>query len=224
VRQVRRHTVSFIVDPALPPVASRRQGPPVWGRKDLSLFINRISEFHHHLLLPFIRTGDTVVDCTVGNGHDALFLAERTGKEGRLIGFDVQEEALENTRERLLEGGIDAGRFTLILDTHERIDRYVSAGIAAAVYNLGYLPGGDRAVVTGRDGTIGSIGKALELLRPEGVVSVTLYCGHKGAAEEAEGVLHYAGSLDPGFLRVLHLHYPNQPNGPPSILIIQRMR
>jgi len=188
------------------------------------MLISRISEFNHHLLRPFIRAGDTVVDCTVGNGHDALFLAERTGKEGRLFGFDVQEEALDNTRERLLEGGIDADRFTLILDAHERIERYVSAGIAAAVYNLGYLPGGDRAVVTGREGTIVSVDKALKLLRPEGVVSVTLYYGHKGAADEAEGLLDYARGLDPDSLKVLQLHYPNQPNGPPSILIIQRMR
>jgi len=185
------------------------------------LQISRISEFHHRVLKPLIRVGDTVVDCTVGNGYDALFLAETVGRGGRLYGFDVQEEALARTRSKLLEAGVEEERFTLIRKSHAELDRYVPDGIGAAVYNLGYLPGGERTVVTGRDTSIMSISKALELLRPEGVVSVTLYYGHDGGREEAEGVMKYARALDHTRFKVAHISYPNLPKEPPSILLLQ---
>jgi SAM-dependent methyltransferase len=183
--------------------------------------INRINEYHHSLLKPLIREGDTVVDCTVGNGRDALFLAERVGKRGRLVGFDIQAAALARTRSRLLEAGIEEGRFSLIEASHSDLGPHVPAGIGGAVYNLGYLPGGTRSVVTGRGSTLRSIAGALELLRPEGFVSAVLYYGHDGGREEAEAVLAYAGALDHDHFKVAHLSYPNLPNDPPSIVIVQ---
>ena len=186
------------------------------------MLVSRINEFHHHLLEPFVRSGDVVADCTVGNGHDALFLAEAVGGEGHLFGFDVQREAIASARARLLKAGIEESRFTLVADSHERIDEFVPSQIGAAVYNLGYLPGRDRAVATERDTTLRSVEKALKLLRPEGVVSVTLYYGHAGAEDEAGALLEYAAALDCRRVRVLHLHYPNMPNNPPAILLMQR--
>jgi hypothetical protein len=183
--------------------------------------IHRINRFLHHVLAPFLRDGDLAVDGTVGNGHDALFLARAIGEKGRLYGFDVQGEAVEKTRSRLLAAGIGEERFTLLQRSHEELDRYVPRGIGAAVYNLGYLPGGGRRLTTGRESSIGSIGKALELIRPEGVVSITLYYGHDGGREEAEGLLDYAAALDPARFKVLHLAYTNLPNDPPAILLIQ---
>jgi len=183
--------------------------------------INRINEYHHSLIRPLIREGDTVVDCTVGNGHDALFLAELVGKTGRLIGFDIQAAALARARSRLLDSGIDEGRFNLIEGSHSDLGRHVPAGIGGAVYNLGYLPGGTRGVVTGRESTLSSIAGALELLRPEGFVSATLYYGHDGGREEAEAVLAYVGALDHDRFKAAHLSYPNLPNDPPSIVMVQ---
>lgn len=184
--------------------------------------ISRITAFLHAVLSPLIRAGDTVVDCTLGNGHDALFLAEAAGSGGRLVGFDLQPQALDRTREKLERAGIERGRYSLIEADHAEIDRYVPAGIGAAVYNLGYLPGSGKAIRTKRETSIRSIGKALELLRPEGVVSVTLYYGHQGGREEAEGVQEFARRLDHARHKVLQLTYPNLPRNPPSILIIQR--
>ena len=183
--------------------------------------ISRINQYHHSLLRPLLRAGDTVVDCTVGNGHDALFLAKAVGREGRFIGFDIQAEALARTRSRLVGAGIEEERFSLIEGSHSDLGRHVPVGIGGAVYNLGYLPGGDRSVVTGRGTTLSSIAEALELLRPEGFVSATLYYGHDGGREEAEAVLEYVRALDHARFKVAHLSYPNLPNDPPSIVMVQ---
>ena len=186
------------------------------------MLIGRLGEFHHSFLRPFIDPGDVVVDCTVGNGYDTLFLAEAVGEGGHLFGFDIQEKAVDHVRRRLLAAGVEAERFTLICGSHEKIAEHAAPGIGAAVYNLGYLPGGDRTVVTERATTIRSIAASLNLLRREGVVTVTLYYGHEGGRREAGGVLEYAAALDFRRFKVLHLNYPNLPNDPPSLLVIQR--
>ena len=49
---------------------------------------------HKHFLLEHIGEGDVVVDFTMGNGNDTLFLSRTVGEEGRVYAFDVQEAAL----------------------------------------------------------------------------------------------------------------------------------
>jgi SAM-dependent methyltransferase len=186
------------------------------------VLIGRLSEFHHTLIRPFVAAGDVVVDCTLGNGHDALFLAEAVGTGGHIFGFDLQEKAVERARGRLLDAGIEEGRFTFFRDSHEKIAEHVAPGIGAAVYNLGYLPGGDRAIVTERTTTIRSVKNSLQLLRREGVVALTLYNRQVGGKSEAEGVVEYASTLDFRLFKVLHLRYPNLPNDPPAMVMIQR--
>lgn len=185
--------------------------------------ISRINSFLHGLITPFIRRGDVVVDCTLGNGHDALFLARAAGEEGHLFGFDIQAGAIAASRRKLLDGGIGEERFTLVRGSHEEIGDHVPGGIGAAVYNLGYLPGGDRAVTTLAETTVPSMLEALLLLRPEGVVALTLYTGHAGGDAEAESVLRCAKGLDHRMFHVLNLGYANLPKDPPSMLLIQRV-
>lgn len=40
------------------------------------------------VLRQVVQPGDTVVDATLGNGHDTLMLCELVGETGRVIGFD----------------------------------------------------------------------------------------------------------------------------------------
>ena len=48
-------------------------------------------ELAHKVISERVKAGDTVVDATIGNGHDTLFLAKCVGMKGRVIGFDVQD-------------------------------------------------------------------------------------------------------------------------------------
>src|SRR6201987_1341978 len=93
--------------------------------------------------------GALAVDATVGNGYDASFLAHRVGAKGRVLGFDVQKSALAGARELLkFVGSID--RVSLIHDSHSRLADYLPehAAIQGAMFNLGYLPRGNRQIFT----------------------------------------------------------------------------
>ena len=125
-------------------------------------------------LLQAVNAGDTVVDATMGNGHDTLFLAEQVGPEGHVCAFDIQESALESTR-ALLEAHHAADRVTLFCQSHAELAGSVPAGIAAAVFNLGWLPGGDHTVTTRTASTRQAVLAALELLKPGGIVTICAY-------------------------------------------------
>src|ERR1700721_753821 len=93
--------------------------------------------------------GALAVDARVGNGYDTLFLAHRVGPRGKVLGFEVQKAALAGAREILkFVGSID--RVSLIHDSHSRLADYLPAGAAieGAMFNLGYLPRGNRRMIT----------------------------------------------------------------------------
>lgn len=177
-------------------------------------------EINKSLLNKLISNGDVVLDCTVGNGHDTVRLADLVGDEGRVYGFDIQEEALKRAEERLIsENLID--RVTLIKDGHENVDKHVTEEVNLAIYNLGYLPGGNKGLTTRKETTIESIEKVLKLLKPGGIISLMVYIGHdKGF--EANGVYEYIKNLDQKKYSVLQFDFINQVNNPPKLYFIEK--
>jgi len=101
----------------------------------------------HLLLKQLVKPGDRVVDATCGNGKDTLFLAELVGEDGQVVAFDIQKSAIKRSAARLKEAGLDS-RVTLLFAGHEEMARLVAAPLSAVVFNLGWLPGGDRELKT----------------------------------------------------------------------------
>ncbi|HHX87018.1 MAG TPA: methyltransferase domain-containing protein [Firmicutes bacterium] len=161
-----------------------------------------------------------VADATAGNGRDTLMLARQVGPWGRVYAFDIQELALQRTRELLVQEGV-AGRVYLILNGHEHMSRHIKVPLAAVMFNLGYLPGGDQGVITGADTTVAGIREALSLLKPGGLVTIVIYTGHRGAAEEKEAVLRYCRRLDQKQYTVMHVNFINQVRCPPELVAIR---
>lgn len=60
-----------------------------------------ILPFAHDTLRKVVRSGDYVVDATCGNGHDTLLLAELVGVNGHVLGFDIQQLAIDATLESI---------------------------------------------------------------------------------------------------------------------------
>lgn len=152
----------------------------------------------HHLLRPRLQPGDIAVDATLGNGHDYEFLRNQLGPTGTVYGIDLQPEALDATRRRLdLTPATE--RPALILGSHHDLPALLPAEIhghiAAILFNLGYLPGGDKTIITRAETTLPALQSALGLLRPGGVLSVVLYPGHPGGEIEANEVLSWAQPL-----------------------------
>lgn len=154
----------------------------------------------HTALVNIIHDGDNAIDATVGNGHDTLFLARRVGEHGKVYGFDIQEAALDEAYRRLSEGGL-AQRVSLYHAGHEVMAAVLSESlqgrVKAVMFNLGYLPGGDKQRTTSMSTTLAALEQARTLLMPGGVISVLAYTGHPGGREEAEVVKAWAKSLAP---------------------------
>ena len=140
--------------------------------------------------------GALAIDATVGNGYDALFLAHRVGPKGKVLGFDVQKAALAGAREILkFVGSID--RVSLIHESHTRLADFLPAGsrIAGAMFNLGYLPRGNRQIITRPDTTVLALRSVLEHLAERGRVTLLVYRGHEGGIPEYEGVREFLEQL-----------------------------
>jgi len=130
--------------------------------------------------------GALAVDATVGNGYDTLFLAHRVGPKGTVLGFDVQKAALAGARELLkFVGSLD--RVSFIHDSHSRLTDYLppEAAIQGAMFNLGYLPRGNRKIITRPDTTIMALRGVLANLAAQGRITILVYRGHE------EGILEY---------------------------------
>jgi len=166
---------------------------------------------------------DTVIDCTLGNGIDSLKLKQKIGVNGLLFGFDIQEEAL-NKSYKLLEEHNFNNNITLIHDSHENIDKYVEYEIAdLIIYNLGYLPGGNKSIKTNSSSTSISLKKSLKIIKNHGLVLITVYIGHEGGIQEKEAIENILKHLDQKTYNVLKHEFINQINNPPIFYAIERI-
>ena len=132
----------------------------------------------------YIPEDGILADFTMGNGHDTLFLSNLVPK-GKVYSFDIQPEALENTRELLGE----RKNAVLILDSHSNLDSYICEEIHGGMFNLGYRPGGDKSVHTMSDTSVTAVIKAMNKLLPGGVLVVSVYPGHSEGRKEGEAIL-----------------------------------
>ncbi|HKL74469.1 MAG TPA: class I SAM-dependent methyltransferase [Halanaerobiales bacterium] len=188
--------------------------------KDLSLIQG--VEYSHQILKKYIEKKDVVIDATVGNGNDTLFLAKLVGKNGKIYGFDIQRKAIRNTRNKLVENNYSK-RVKLIEDGHENMkDHIENEDISAILFNLGYLPGSDKKIITRPNTTLKAIKNGLEILIDGGIIVIVIYPGHEGGKIEKEKIIEYASDLDRKKYNVLHYYYLNQENKPPEVLVIRK--
>ncbi len=143
--------------------------------------------------MPHLTGGSIAIDATCGNGFDTLFLAEQVGRTGVVYGVDIQERSIETVRKKLQERG--APQCRLLVGSHERLSTMVEpdhAGLVSVVmFNLGYLPLGDKSIVTKPDTTLTGLKQAFELIRTGGFISVLAYPGHVGGLEEVRCVANW---------------------------------
>lgn len=148
----------------------------------------RPTQLAHTLLREVIRPGDTVVDATAGNGHDTQFLADCVGENGRVLAFDVQQQAIDSSRQRLA-GAQLLDRVGFHRLSHALMHEHVAPGsVSAVMFNLGYLPGGGHDYTTEAGETIQALESAALILKSGGILTVVCYPGHASGAEEARAV------------------------------------
>lgn len=175
------------------------------------------AECHRNLL----NLGDRVIDATMGNGQDTCALARLVGDSGKVIAFDVQEPAVQRTRRLLMQEGL-LDRCELYCMGHEHALQVVKEPVKLAVFNLGWLPGGDKSVTTHWETTRTAIEGCLQLLLPGGVCTVCAYPGHEEGSRELQELKAFLALIPPQAFNVLHQQFMNAGPGSPECFILQR--
>lgn len=85
---------------------------------------SQITYWCHEIIRSQAEEGGYYIDATMGKGNDTLFLCELAGEKGKVLAFDIQQEALDVTKELLKTAGKrNAGRNNSG-NGHEHMDRY----------------------------------------------------------------------------------------------------
>lgn len=153
----------------------------------------------HDLIRDILRPGDIAIDATVGNGHDTLFLAKQIAPSGHVYGFDIQQAAIDSTLEKFRQAQL-SDCLTLIRASHadmsEKVPAHLHGKIKAIMFNLGYLPGGDKSVITLTDSTLAALTIASRILAVNGTITLLAYPGHQGGDLETAQAEKWCGQLD----------------------------
>jgi predicted methyltransferase len=174
------------------------------------------------LMADRLKKGDAAIDATAGNGHDTLFLSRLVGDSGYIWAFDLQEAAVAETKRRLSEAGISMVH--VIHAGHETMRDHLPAGwhgkINAIMFNLGYLPGSDKTVITQTTTTLQALAVALEMLAPSGLLTVAVYPGHEGGSDEQRAITEWASALSSRAFEVQIFRPINRQANPPECWVV----
>lgn len=179
--------------------------------------MKRPIQVSHEFLAEVITKDSVVVDATMGNGNDTVFLAKLAKT---VYAFDIQAQALEKTADKLHHENLT--NVQLILDGHEHVGKYVDQ-VDAAIFNLGYLPSADKAVITQPQTTLQALEQLLQSLSMGGRIAIMVYYGHQGGDMEKDAVLDYVTSLDQREFAAMLYKPLNQINTPPFLIMLEKL-
>lgn len=176
-------------------------------------YLGNITDLSHHIIDSYVNNKVVALDGTLGNGGDCDFLSEKFEK---VYAFDIQSKAIEEYRKK------SKGNVTLILDSHERVNEYIKEEIDTAIFNLGFLPGGDKSITTKVHSTLKSIEYTLNLLKSGGILIIVVYVGHEEGAKESEALLKYTRNLPKNKFGVMLHKVINRSETSPYMLLIEK--
>ncbi|MDD7793853.1 tRNA (mnm(5)s(2)U34)-methyltransferase [Clostridium sp. 'White wine YQ'] len=175
--------------------------------------VKDISSLSHDIIDKYIENKNLAIDCTLGNGYDSDFLSESFNK---VIAFDIQEMAITNYKNK------NKDNVYLIQDSHDKLNEYAKESADCIIYNLGFLPGGNKEITTMKDSTMNSIIQALDLINAGGIILIAIYSGHNEGAKEKTCILEFAENLPKNKYGVMKFEYVNRNNNPPMLLCIEK--
>lgn len=181
-------------------------------------------EFSHWLLKRFLPEDAFVIDATAGRGNDTKFLARLLNENAQIWAFDIQKKALKFTHNNLKKKELLTPKIHLIHDGHENIENYIDVQINGAIFNLGYLPGENREVITRPNTTLKAVKSCLSLLQKGGLIVIVIYTGHPSGEEEKNTIIDFTSDLDCSRNNVLHYHFINQEKPPAEVVAIRKRR
>lgn len=182
-----------------------------------------IIEFIHNLFEIHLKDGDVALDATAGNGNDTLHLAKCVGENGLVWAFDIQQQAVNITLEKLVKSQLDT-RVKIILDNHDKISQYIENKIDAAIFNLGYLPCGDKKCTTLAHSSLSALKQSLNLLKINGLIAVVVYPGHDAGLIECNAIEQFVSNIKQQDIDILRYRFANRPDNAPYALVFNKLR
>ena len=164
-------------------------------------------------ILNHLGPGDVAVDFTMGNGHDTEFLVKTVGESGHVYAFDIQADAVASTAAHLKACALPEN-YTLIHDSHHNAAKYIPTPFKAGMFNLGWLPGGNKAITTLRETTLPALETAISLMDKDAVLTVAVYPGHEEGTLEGIAVEEYFASLSRFKVCCTKIKIVNSPTSP----------
>ena len=172
----------------------------------------------HDFLRRQVKPGAFCIDATAGKGRDTALLCRLAGTEGRVLAFDVQQDAIDETRALLKAEGLQA---EVVLDSHANMAQYAAPeSVDCIVFNFGRLPGGDPKIFTTAASSLPAIDAGLALLRPGGVMALAIYYGKENGYDEKNAILEHLKSLNDRMFTVLACDWLNRKHDPPLPIFI----
>ena len=177
-------------------------------------YVGDISNIAQHIIKKYLNNFDAAVDATLGNGYDTDFLCNNFKK---VFSFDIQNGPIENYKVK------NRDNVTLVNSSHENLKAFINCKIDCIMYNLGFLPGGDKSITTEATSTILSIKEALTLLSPGGIISIAIYTGHEEGKIEEVAILEFVKNLPKREYGVMIHLFINRTNSPMLVIIEKNM-
>ena len=159
----------------------------------------QVTDWCHGFIKEHVEPGDICIDATAGNGNDTAYLCGLLKGTGKVYAFDIQEQAVIRTRERIKDAACET---EVILSGHENMARYIKEA-------------GDHAMATKGETSIAAMEAGLALLKAGGIMSLCIYSGGDSGFEEKDAVLAWLRTLDSKRFLVIVSEYYNRPNHPP---------
>ena len=179
-----------------------------------------VLDLAHRWLREHVQPGDICIDATCGRGNDTKLLCELTGETGRVIGFDIQQEAIDSAAALLTEHHLHA---ELHLQSHAEMEQYAKHGtVSCIVFNFGWLPRGSHEIFTHADSSIAALNAGLRLLKRGGSLVLCIYYGGANGFSERDALLEYLSALDSRYYTVLQCTFPNRTGCPPFAVFVTK--
>ncbi len=165
-------------------------------------------ELYRTIVENYVKIKNVAVDCTLGRGNDAIFLSTLFNK---VYAFEIQEEAIIDFKEK-------NSKVIVFKESHENIN-LITEDIDFVIYNLGYLPKGDKSITTNAESTIISVKNAMKKLCKWGIIIIITYPGHEEGKREQEELLRFLKNVDKSIWGVMSHEMVNREKSPSLILI-----
>lgn len=176
-------------------------------------YVGDISKISHYIIDEFLENKNIAIDATLGNGYDTDFLSKNFNK---VYSFDIQEEACRSYSKR------KSDNVEVINDSHHLLKKYVNEPVDCIMYNLGFLPGGNKAITTRSNTSLKSIDEGLELLNNGGYMTICLYRGHTEGKEEENIIIPYLIELPKSKFGVMYHEFLNRSKDSPLLIVVEK--